>query len=69
MCIRDSYTTVGMTIEMAGQDHQWWREVLVRQFGGQPYSDDNATVTYNSDAGIAATQWYTCLLYTSRLAA
>ena len=56
-----NYTTVGMTIEMAGQDHQWWREVLVRQFGGQPYSDDNATVTYNSDAGIAATQWYTDL--------
>ena len=24
-------------LDMAGQDHHWWREVLVRQFGGEPY--------------------------------
>ncbi|MDB5537112.1 MAG: transporter substrate-binding protein, partial [Devosia sp.] len=29
----------GITMDMAGQDHQWWREVLTRQFGGVPYSD------------------------------
>lgn len=64
-----NYTTVGITLDMAGQDHQWWREVLVRQFGGQPYSDDNATVTYGSEAGIAATQWYTDLELKSKVGA
>jgi multiple sugar transport system substrate-binding protein len=64
MAVKDSggnYTTVGLTVEMGGQDHQWWREVLVRQFGGAPYSDDYSTVTYNDAAGVAATQWYTDL--------
>ncbi|MCZ0962548.1 extracellular solute-binding protein [Paracoccus benzoatiresistens] len=56
-----NYTTVGMTLDMAGQDHQWWREVLVRQFGGTPYSEDASTVTYDDAAGVAATQWYTDL--------
>ena len=64
LAVKDSggnYTTVGLTVEMGGQDHQWWREVLLRQFGGAPYSDDGATVTYDDAAGIAATQWYTDL--------
>lgn len=56
-----NYTQVGMTVEMGGQDHHWWREVLVRQFGGAPYNDDYSEVTYNDDAGIAAMQWYTDL--------
>lgn len=56
-----NYTTVGLTVEMGGQDHQWWREVLIRQFGGAPYSADYSTVTYDSEAGLAATQWYTDL--------
>lgn len=51
-------TSVGITTGMTAQDHHWWREVLVRQFGGAPYSDDNATVTYNSDAGRAAAAFY-----------
>lgn len=50
-------TSVGIAMGMAAQDHHWWREGLVRQFGGQPYSDDNRTVTYNDEAGIAATTW------------
>ena len=49
--------SVGIAMGMAGQDHQWWREGLVRQFGGQPYSDDGRTVTYNDEAGLAATTW------------
>jgi multiple sugar transport system substrate-binding protein len=48
----------GITIDMGGQDHHWLREVLIRQFGGAPYSADRKTVTYNTDAGVAATQWY-----------
>ena len=54
-------TSAGTTLDMAGQDHQWWREVLVRQFGGEPYADNDTKVTYNSDAGVAALKWYTDL--------
>ena len=48
----------GLTIDMGGQDHHWLREVLIRQFGGAPYSHDRKTVAYNTDAGVDATQWY-----------
>jgi multiple sugar transport system substrate-binding protein len=51
----------GMAVDMGGQDHQWWREVLVRQFGGEPYSEDYRTVTYNDEAGLAALTFYTDL--------
>ncbi|MDO5090979.1 MAG: extracellular solute-binding protein [Cardiobacteriaceae bacterium] len=54
-------TTAGMTLDMAGQDHHWWREVLVRQFGGAPYSDDHKTVAYDSEAGQKALAFYTGL--------
>ncbi|MDZ4134342.1 MAG: extracellular solute-binding protein, partial [Paracoccaceae bacterium] len=40
-------TTEGFTSGMTAQDHQWFREVLTRQFGAVPYSDDYKTVTYN----------------------
>lgn len=53
--------TEGITLDMPGQDIHWWREVLVRQFGGAPYSDDYSKVTYNSEAGTAALKWYTDL--------
>jgi multiple sugar transport system substrate-binding protein len=48
----------GITLDMGGQDHHWLREVLIREFGGTPYSADRKTVAYNSPAGVAATQWY-----------
>jgi multiple sugar transport system substrate-binding protein len=48
----------GLTIDMGGQDHHWLREVLIRQFGGAPYSSNNKQVAYNTNAGVAATQWY-----------
>ena len=51
-------TQVGITTGMNAQDHHWWREVLVRQFGGDPYTGDYQNVTYNSEAGAAALQWY-----------
>lgn len=54
-------TQVGITTGMTAQDHHWFREVLVRQFGGSPYSDDYRTVTYNDDAGRAALEFYTDL--------
>lgn len=54
-------TQVGLTSGMTGQDHHWFREVLLRQFGGEPYSADNKTVAYDTDAGRAALQWYSDL--------
>jgi multiple sugar transport system substrate-binding protein len=51
-------TQVGITMGPINQDHNWWREVLVRQFGGTPYNDDNSRVTYNDEAGLAAFEYY-----------
>lgn len=48
----------GLTMGPINQDHNWWREVLVRQFGGAPYNADNTKVTYNDDAGLKAFQFY-----------
>lgn len=54
-------TQVGITTGMTAQDHHWWREGLVRQFGGEPYKDDYKTVNYDSEAGLAALKFYTDL--------
>lgn len=51
-------TQVGITTGMTAQDHHWFREVLVRQFGGDPYSDDYRMVNWNSEAGQAALEFY-----------
>ncbi len=44
----------GMTMALRGQLHHWVREVLIRQYGGQPYSEDNREVMYDSEAGYDA---------------
>ncbi|WP_230980291.1 extracellular solute-binding protein [Oryzicola mucosus] len=54
-------TVAGTTLDMGGQDHQWWREVLIRQNGGEPYRDNDRKVAYNSDAGKKALKFYTDL--------
>lgn len=41
----------------AAQDHHWFREVLIRQYGGVPYSEDGRTVTWNSEEGCEAFKW------------
>jgi multiple sugar transport system substrate-binding protein len=51
-------TQVGLTAGMTAQDHHWFREGLVRQFGGEPYLDDYQTVNYNTEAGLAALDFY-----------
>lgn len=51
-------TTVGITTGMTAQDHHWLREVLVRQFGGEPYLDDYKTVNYNDKAAQDALAFY-----------
>ena len=47
-------TQVGITTGMTAQDHHWFREGLIRQFGGEPYQDDYTAVNYNSEAGLKA---------------
>lgn len=51
-------TQVGITAGMNAQDHHWFREVLVRQMGGDPYLNDYQTVNYNDDAGQKALDFY-----------
>ncbi|MFX8381740.1 hypothetical protein ABTL77_20280, partial [Acinetobacter baumannii] len=48
----------GFATDVSGQDLPWWREVLVRQFGGNPYLDDYRKVNYGDAAGAKALQWY-----------
>ncbi|MFK7852691.1 MAG: extracellular solute-binding protein [Granulosicoccus sp.] len=51
-------TSVGITTGMTGQDHHWFREVLTRQHGGDPYRDGYKSVNYSDDAGKAALAFY-----------
>ncbi|MGO4572107.1 extracellular solute-binding protein [Microvirga sp. 2TAF3] len=48
----------GFAMDMAGQDHQWWREVLIRQNGGVPYTNNDRKVAYDDEAGLKALQFY-----------
>ena len=47
-------TSEGYAPQLTGQAHHWFREVLLRQYGGQPYSDDNREVMWNSPEGCEA---------------
>ncbi|NOZ30250.1 MAG: extracellular solute-binding protein [Chloroflexi bacterium] len=47
----------GYAPEMPGQAHHWFREVLVRQFGGQPFDETNRKVMWNSPEGCQAFKW------------
>lgn len=55
----DNLVTEGYAVQMNGQAHHWFREALVRQFGGVPYNDDYTEVLWNSDAGCEAFAWLT----------
>jgi multiple sugar transport system substrate-binding protein len=61
-------TQAGATIGIPSQDYHWWREVLVRQHGGTPYSEDFRKVTYANEAGAAGIAWYTDLQRKHRVA-
>ncbi|WP_320128866.1 extracellular solute-binding protein [uncultured Sphaerochaeta sp.] len=56
-----NYLQTGMTMELRAQLHHWLREVLIRQYGGTPYSEDGKTVTYNNEAGYSAFKFFTDL--------
>jgi multiple sugar transport system substrate-binding protein len=57
----------GITLDFPGQDYHWWREALLRQNGGAPYSDDNKTIAYNSEAGVKSLNWYADLQRTRKV--
>lgn len=62
-----NFQQVGMALDIARQDHNWWREILVRQFGGESYSADGAKVAYDSEAGRKALAFYTGLQKTHQV--
>ncbi len=58
----------GLTMQPSGQGHHWIREVLIRQFGGVPYSSDNKTVLYDKTGGRSdALKFYTDLITKDRV--
>ena len=60
------FVVEGFVADPSAQDHHWFREVLVRQFGGVPYSDDTSEVLYNDEAGLQA--WNYLLSFHTELA-
>ncbi len=47
----DEFKVYGFIVNPEGQAHHWFREVLLRQFGQQPYSDDYKQVLWNASEG------------------
>lgn len=52
----------GSAMQPSGQGLHWIREVLFRQWGAVPYSDDNRKVTYDNPKAAEAMQWYLDLI-------
>lgn len=62
----DEFEVYGFIVNPAGQAHHWFREVLLAQFGQEPYSDDLRTVQWNaSEAGYEA--WEAFLKFETEL--
>ena len=62
----DDFEVYGFIANPGGQSHHWFREVLLRQFGQQPLSDDRTTVQWNeSEAGYEA--WNRMLAFETEL--
>ena len=56
---RGALTRSGYGWNVTGQDWHLFREVLLRQWGVQPFSDDNRTVLMNSDpAAYEVMEWW-----------
>jgi multiple sugar transport system substrate-binding protein len=60
----DEFETVGITWDIGGQGHNWWREALIRQNGGLPASDDKRTINWTSPEAIEAFTYMTDFLLT-----
>jgi len=53
----DNFTTVGITYDVGGQGHNWWREALIRQNGISPSSEDNRTLNWSEPEGVEAFEY------------
>ncbi len=53
----DNFTTVGITYDIGGQGHNWWREALIRQNGLVPYSEDNRTLYWSEPEGVESFEY------------
>lgn len=58
----DNFETVGITHDIAGQGHNWWREGLIRQAGLVPYSEDNRTLYWSEPEGVEAFNYLAAFL-------
>jgi multiple sugar transport system substrate-binding protein len=58
----EEFEVVGFTWDIGGQGHNYWREALIRQNGGQPMSDDNRTLNWTSPEAIEAFNFMTSFL-------
>lgn len=58
----DTFTNVGITWDIGGQGHNWWRACLTRQNGLQPMSDDNKTLYWSKPEGVEAFNYLTDFL-------
>ncbi|PYE50422.1 extracellular solute-binding protein [Deinococcus yavapaiensis] len=56
------FTTLGFAMAPDGQDYHVLREVLLRQYGGRPYSADGKQATYDTEAGVKALTFYADLV-------
>ncbi len=60
----ETFDTVGITQDIEGQGHSWWREGLIRQNGALPFSDPtlNHTLNWTSPEAIEAFTYLTDFL-------
>tara|TARA_R110002167_G_scaffold138515_1_gene325723 strand:- start:8152 stop:9372 length:1221 start_codon:yes stop_codon:yes gene_type:complete len=60
-------TQAGFAVDVAKQYHHWWREVLIRQMGGEPYTNNYQQVNYNNEAGAKALEFLTDFIKTHKV--
>ena len=58
----DSFEVVGITWDIGGQGHNWWREALTRQNGLVPYTEDNRTLRWSEPEGVEAFEYLASFL-------
>ena len=50
----DNFEVVGITWDIGGQGHNWWREALIRQNGARPMTEDNRTLQWTTPEAVEA---------------
>lgn len=60
----ENFDIVGITWDIEGQGHSWWRECLIRQNGALPFSDpdQNRTLDWTSPEALEAFGWLSAFL-------